>query len=289
MTKLNPGGSALAYSTYLGGSGGDSDDPGDTGVGIAVDRAGSAYVTGRTDSRNFPTTAGAFDRSYDGRGDYGDAFVTKLNAAGSALAYSTYLGGRSGYERGGGIAVDRAGSAYVTGTTDSRNFPTTAGAFDRSSGSGGEYGDAGDAFVTKLNPAGSALAYSTYLGGSSVDGGDAAGGVGIAVRAGRAYVTGDTQSTDFPTTTGAFDRRFAYPDAFVTKLDLIAGAVRCWVPRVVGMTLAEAKRTIRAMDCSVGRIHRVRSKRVGRVLAQSPKAGSVRRRGFRVDLIVGRR
>ncbi|HYW98673.1 MAG TPA: SBBP repeat-containing protein, partial [Candidatus Elarobacter sp.] len=141
-------------------------------------------------------------------------FVTKLNPAGSApLVYSTYLGG-SGDDVGQGIAVDAAGNAYVTGYTGSTNFPTTAGAF-QSANAGGN-----DAFVTTLNPAGSApLVYSTYFGGSSDD-----FGFGIAVdAAGNAYVTGQTLSTIFPTTPGAFQRANAgSSDAFVTK---IAGGV----------------------------------------------------------------
>jgi Beta-propeller repeat/PASTA domain len=271
VTKLGPAGSALSYSTFLGGSGTDG------GVGIEVDGADRAYVTGSTGSRNFPTSAGAFDRSFNG-GFYGDTFVAKLNRAGSALAYSTYLGG-SGKDDGVGIAVDGAGRAYVTGSTGSRNFPTSTGAFDRSF-----RGNLGDAFITKLNRSGSDLAYSTYLGGGRITGGIAVDG------AGSAYVAGDTDSGKFPTTAHAFDRNLGgESDAFVTKLDLIRGPVRCHVPRLVGLKVAEAKRMIRALDCSVGRIRRVRSKRVGRVVVQSPPAGAVRRRGFKVNLTVGRR
>lgn len=193
---------SLVYSTFLGESGGDH------GYGIAVDAAGNAYVTGLTESRDLPTTAGAFDRSYNGRG--GDAFVTKLNASGSALVYTTFLGGRRN-DFGYGIAVDRAGNAYVTGSTKSRNFPTTRGAFDRNYNRGGW-----DAFVAKLNPSGTALVYSTYLG-------DRVGheGHGIAIdRAGNAYMTGRTESPRFPTTPGAFDRSYngGGGDAFVSKL-----------------------------------------------------------------------
>ena len=112
----------LSYSTYLGGS---SDDVGD---GIAVDAAGDAYVTGYTSSTNFPTTAGAFQSSLGGAMN---AFVTKLNAAGTALVYSTYLGGNN-TDWGYGIAVDAVGDAYVIGSTQSADFPTTAGAFQTS-------------------------------------------------------------------------------------------------------------------------------------------------------------
>src|SRR5439155_500280 len=121
--------------------------------------SGNAYVTGRTQSTNFPTTAGAFQTTGGGTED---AFVTKLNPTGSLLVYSTYLGG-SGFDEGFGIAVDTLGNAYVTGLTLSTNFPTTAGAFQTT------LGGTEDAFVTKLNPTGTGLVYSTYLGGSDFD------------------------------------------------------------------------------------------------------------------------
>lgn len=143
----------LIYSTYLGGSAFDS------AYGIAVDSAGNAYVIGTTSSANFPTQD-AFKANYGG-GPY-DVFVTKLNPSGNALVYSTYLGGSSD-DNGYGIAVDSAGNAYVTGATSSTNFPTV-NPFQANNG-GGSY----DAFVTKLNPSGDALVYSTYLGGRDDD------------------------------------------------------------------------------------------------------------------------
>jgi hypothetical protein len=207
VSKLNTTGSALIYSTYLGGSGGLSGGGGDLAWGIAVDAAGNAYVVGVTNSSNFPTTSGAFQTTFGGPSNGTDAFVSKLNATGSDLDYSTYLGGVAG---GYGIAVDIAGHAYVVGYTQS-NFPTTSGAFQTTYG-----GPNADAFVSKLNATGSALDYSTYLGGSNGDWGS-----GIAIDAsGNAYVTGYTYSSDFPTTPGAFQNNERSPGgAFVTELN----------------------------------------------------------------------
>jgi Beta-propeller repeat len=208
VAKLNATGSALVYSTYLGGSREVTQ-----GYGIAVDSSGNAYVTGLTESSDFPTTTGAFQTTF---GATANAFVTKLNATGSALVYSTYLGGNEA-DFGFGIAVDSAGNAYVTGLAQSTNFPTTTGAF-QTTGNG-----SGQAFVTKLTPTGSALVYSTYLGGSGDDSGSA-----IAVDgSGNAYVSGDTSSTNFPTTTAAFQTTFGggLSDAFVTKLNATGSAL----------------------------------------------------------------
>ena len=210
VTKLNATGLVLLYSTYLGGS---SDD---VAAGIAVDSAGNAYVAGSAGSTNFPTTS-SFQAASGG--GVNDAFVTKLNATGSALAYSTYLGGNS-YDSAYGIAVDSAGNAYVTGTTLSTNFPTASPI--QATHGGGE----NDAFVTKLNATGSALVYSTYLGGNSYDSAQ-----GIAVdSAGNAYVAGDTESTNFLTAspfqaaTGGGSQ-----DAFVTKISITP------VPAITGL------------------------------------------------------
>ena len=210
VTKLDPSGSTLVYSTFLGGSKDDS------GFGIAVDANGFAYITGNTISTDFPT-ANALQVAHAGGGDQFpyDAFVTKLNPVGSALVYSTYLGG-SGDDLANGIAVDPAGNAYVTGSTRSPNFPTTPAAFQPL------FGGNIDAFVTKLDPSGSALVYSSYLGGSSED-----QGFGIAVDGnGHAYVTGWTVSTDFPTANAL---QVAHAgggiDAFVTKLDRVGSAL----------------------------------------------------------------
>jgi hypothetical protein len=207
VTKFNATGSALVYSTFLGGSG-------DYGNGVAVDSVGNAYVTGHAGS-DFPVTPGAFQPTYGG-GQF-NAFVTKINPSGSALVYSTFLGG-SGFDQGTGIAVDSAGNAYVSGYTGSTNFPVTPGAFQAVCNGGSNCATYADAFVSKLNPAGSALIFSTYLGGRNYE-----DGYGIAVdRAGNAYVTGDTKSGNFPITPSALQRGCKscvdYADAFVTKM-----------------------------------------------------------------------
>jgi Beta-propeller repeat/Bacterial Ig-like domain (group 1) len=209
VTKLNPAGTERVYSTYLGGSGGDS------GNSVAVDISGNAYVTGTTSSVDFPISEGAFQTTSGGGFD---AFVTKLNALGTAQVYSTYLGG-SDSDGGNSVAVDISGNAYVTGSTSSVDFWISEGAFQTASGGGI------DAFVTKVGASGTARVYSTYLGGSGND-----SGFGIAVDATGAYVTGSTappppsqegdprESNDFPTTPGAFDTSGDDTDAFVTKL-----------------------------------------------------------------------
>jgi hypothetical protein len=200
VAKLNPTGSALVYSTYLGGSGSEAAN------GIAINAAGNAYVGGTTDSPNFPTTAGAF-QTVKAAGQ--DAFVTELSAGGNSLVYSTYVGG-DGNDFGNDIALDTTGNATVVGETASSDFPKTADAIQSSSGGGN------DAFITRLNATGSDLVFSTYLGGSSTD--DA---FGIWVDpAGNIYVTGETDSSDFPTTPGAFQTVFGggTSDAFVTKI-----------------------------------------------------------------------
>jgi hypothetical protein len=197
---MNATGTALVYSTFIGGSSSEE------GQDIALDIAGNAYVVGTTNSRDFPTTESAFDRSYNVTTD---VFVTKLNSTGSALVYSTYLGGTSLDYAYGGIALDSGGNAYVTGTTLSTDFPTTAGVFATRPKGGYEL------FVTKLSAEGSTLLYSTYLGGATVDQGN-----DIAVDStGNAYVTGFTWSADFPTTLNAFDTIYSNFDAFVTKLN----------------------------------------------------------------------
>jgi hypothetical protein len=203
VAKLDPTGSTLVYSTYLGGSSGEY------GLAIATDAAGNTYVAGVTSSANFPTL-----KASQAEGTCGhttklctDGFVTKLDAAGTFL-YSTYLGG-SEYEQVEGIASDPGGNAYVTGTTGSCDFPTTR-AFQPRSGNLG--GSCADAFVVKINPEGQWV-YSTYLGGEGGDHGEA-----IAADAdGNAYVTGGTFAADFPTMNPI--QTPARGTAFITKLD----------------------------------------------------------------------
>ena len=223
VTKLNPLGTGLVYSTYLGGGTG-----GAAAFGIAIDTSGNAYVTGSTCSTDFPTTMGAFQPIF--AGDFGacDAFVTKLNPTGSALVYSTYLGG-TGQEIGRGIAVDTAGNAYVTGTTESADFPTTPGTIQRTFGGGLR-----DVFVSKLNPLGSGLVYSSYLGGSNLEGENS----GIAVDTlpnPNAYVVGFTVSTDFPVTPGAFQPALRGGfDFFVVKIADVESPPGPFSARVTG-------------------------------------------------------
>ena len=203
VAKLNPEGTALVYSTTIGGSNTD------TARDVAVDAAGNAYVTGETESNDFPATAGAFQTTRGSSNSTPDAFVVKVGPAGDAVVYASYLGGAA-TDLGNGVAVDQAGNAYLTGTTSSTNFPVAAAS---QATSGGSF----DAFLTKVNPAGSARVYSTYLGGSESDGAaeialDAAGSV---------YLTGGTFSTNFPVTAGAFQSSLAgASDGFWTKLDV---------------------------------------------------------------------
>jgi YVTN family beta-propeller protein len=209
VVKLNSAGSAVEYSTYLGGA--DSDH----GEDIAVDSEGQAYVTGETESTNFPVTPGAFQTNFR------RLFVTKFNASGSNLVYSTFLGGNSS-EEALAIAVDGTGHAFVAGYTTSTNFPTTPGAFQTDYHSGSSVTREGDIFVVKFNPAGSGLVYGTYVGGT-----DRELAFGLHVDSqGRAYVAGSTYSTDLPVTPDAFQpARSGYPDAYLAKLNAAGSAL----------------------------------------------------------------
>lgn len=205
VAKLSAAGQ-LVYATYLGGN------EFDQVLGLAVDGAGKAYVTGETFSDDFPTTAGVL-RGTPCAGFNTDAFVSKFNADGSALEYSTLICG-SLADRALAIAVDSAGNAYVAGETTSADFPVTSGAVQ-----GAPRGVYEDAFVVKLNPAGSQLLYSTYLGGSFPDAARA-----IAVdSSGAIYVGGSTRSTDFPATAGSLQNANrdggVHEDGFVVKFN----------------------------------------------------------------------
>lgn len=222
VTKFNAAGNQLIYSTYLGGSSNENfyDDlafPGTTYGGIALDSQGSAYVTGSTRSADFPSTAGAYQKTLKGQSD---TFVTKLNPAGNALLYSTFLGqnGVNAADGGQGIAVDFFGQAYVTGFDYSAGLPVN-GFSAHAAGC--------DAYIAKLNPAGSGLIYSTYFGGDSCN-----AGWNIAIDKNQnAFVSGETSSTNFPTTVGAFDTTCGtdgqcndtglgrIADFFITKVD----------------------------------------------------------------------
>lgn len=182
IAKLNATGTGLVFATYLGGTGNDE------ALNVAVDAAGNAYVTGDTQSTDFPILS-AFQTNFGGGQQ--NAFIAKLSASGQ-LVYSSYLGG-STFDEGLAVAVDSAGDAFITGDTQSTDFPT-ANAFQPAYG-GGVSPTAGDAFVTEVNPAGNGLVYSTFLGGSANDIGEDI----VVDSAGDAFVAGGTTSSDFPT------------------------------------------------------------------------------------------
>lgn len=204
VSKLNPQGTALIYSTYVGGTGGDA------AHGLAVDSAGDAYIVGETGSTDFPVTPGAFQTAISG---LRNSFIVKLNSTGGGLAYATYLGAPAAvsylsFDAAAAVAIDSAGNAYVAGTTYAPGFPVTPGAVQTKLKSG----LASNAYVAKLNASGSALVYATFLGGSgqgafsfgpAVFEGDAATALAID-SSGNAYVTGYAHSADFPITAGAF-------------------------------------------------------------------------------------
>jgi len=206
--KLSRDGSALVYSTYLGGN----DE--DLFPMLALDRFNNLYIQGSTFSSDYPTTAGVFQPACASCANGNpDTYVTKLNSTGTALVYSTYLGGSDFEFCGAQIAVDSIGSAYVNGVTCSTDFPT----HNPLQG----YAGGCDAFLTKLNPAGTALVYSTYLGGSDFD---IIFGTAIDL-SGNAYVSGSTASSDFPITPGAFQTHLvAGSDSFVTKINSTGSA-----------------------------------------------------------------
>ncbi len=219
VAKLNPSGSALVYSTYLGAAGLDAE-----ATGIAVDPAGNTYVTGTVTCHSLgfgtcepvPDLPGknAIQPRYGG--GQSDVFIAEVNASGSALVYLTFLGGSSG-EGSGAIAVDRAGNAFATGGTSSSDFPATPGAFQTSY----RIGDRGDAFFAKIAPGGAALAYATYLGGSGSDGG---GGIALD-SAGNVYVVGGAGGDDFPVSQPGAPDAQCRGGTFLTKFRAADSAV----------------------------------------------------------------
>lgn len=236
VTKLAPDGSALVFSTYLGGAGGN-----DTGHGIAVDGAGNVYVTGTTQSTDFPTAAAM---QSDFGGGFSDAFAARILPGGSGLAYSTYLGGVGDVETGRDVAADGSGNAYITGNTNSSDFPT-ANAID------GQVAGF-DAFVTKLT-AGGTLAYSTFLGGGSTE-------LGYAIEvdaAGNAYIGGQTAGSGFPTV-NPFQGPGGGTDGFVAKIDP-NGAALVYSSHVGGSGIDTLRGLARAPDGSVHLVGETRS------------------------------
>lgn len=200
VTKLLADGAGLAYSTFVGGSSFEG------GYGVAIDLGGNAFVSGITSSTNFPTSSGAFQKVYGG--GTGDAFVIKVGPGGAKLVYATYLGSTQ-FDDARGLAVDVGGHAYAGGRTESVNYPTTPDAYDRT------YNGGRDAFLTKLTPDGTGLAYSTFMGGA---GEDETGDV-VVDAAGNAWGAGWTDSPNFPTTsTGCQHLLAGFHDAFLYKL-----------------------------------------------------------------------
>lgn len=221
IAKLNPAGTALVYSTYLGGS------QWDTGLAIAVDSAGEAYVGGSTNSSDFPVTPGAIQSAREASNRQA-GFVTRLNASGSALVYSTYLGGNV-LDNLNAIAVNSKGNAYATGSTNSADFPITAGAFQSKLGTSSFDYPQQNAFVSELNSTGTALLYSSFLGGGISLGanaglGDQANAISVDAQ-GMVYLTGMACTGDFPVTAGAFEAQNLDGEtsgectAFLTKMN----------------------------------------------------------------------
>jgi hypothetical protein len=228
VTEFTPDGSGLVYSTYLGGSA--ADIIGDEGDAIAIDADGNTYVAGKSYSSNFPVTTGAFQTKNLGaaNGNY-NAFVAEFEAGGSTLAYSTLLGGAGIADHGDralGLAIDSAGDAYVAGEAYSANFPVTKGAF-QTTNYGAIYASS-NAFVTKVNPTGTGLIYSTLIGGYGAfeSSGDSANALALDGY-GDAYIAGTTYSLNFPVTVNAYQtqRRTDDSEPFVTVFDAAGSGV----------------------------------------------------------------
>ncbi|HEX9793113.1 MAG TPA: SBBP repeat-containing protein [Planctomycetota bacterium] len=212
VAHFSADGGTLLWATYLGGSLSDQIDA------IALDSNGDVVVAGMTDSPDFPTTAGAYDQTFNSIGVHPDAFAAKLSTDGSTLLWSTFVGGSNGDEAWG-LALGGADKVTIVGLTWSDDYPTTAGSFDPTFNGGSL-----DGFVSRLSADGGTLSWSTYLGGSGAptSGDHYEGGyaVGIDPTNGDVVVAGSTLSADFPTTAGAFDTTYnGFMDAFVAKLD----------------------------------------------------------------------
>jgi hypothetical protein len=208
VAKLNPSGTSLVFSTFLG------DTSNDIGLSVTLDSLGYVYVSGWTMSSGFPVTPAAFDTTHNGEED---GFVAKLSQTGNQLLLSTFLGG-SGFDTSGAIALDSSGIIYVSGVTGSSDFPATAGAFDTS------FGGQNDGYAAKFDPALSFLIYATFLGGAGEDEAHS-----LAVDSGGfAYVCGHAGASDFPTTPGSYSPSYrgGNADGFVVKIDQNGASLR---------------------------------------------------------------
>lgn len=212
ISKLNENLTKLLASTFLGGTGYDD------GPSVAIDTSGNVYVAGQTGSSDFPTTSDSYDTSYNGDDEEdGDAFISKLDTNLTTLLASTFLGGKGG-DRVSSIVIGTKSDVYVTGTTDSINFPTTAGAYDTSF-NGVKFSEYSDGFVSQFDGNLTNLIASTFLGGTSWDEGNS-----ITIGSdGSIYIAGNTVSSDFPTTEGSYDTSLGseccYDDIFISKFD----------------------------------------------------------------------
>ena len=229
VTELSADGSSLVYSTFLSGTG--DGGFGDEAKAIAVDGNGNAYVTGEAYSMDFPVTQGAFQTKNNATDSGSNAFLAKLNSTGTALVYSTYIGGSGASlvgEQGNAVAIDSNGNAYIAGHSYSSDFPVTKGAFQQTNP--GAKNGAPNAFVAKFNVDGTALSYATYLGGNGIATyGDLAYGLAVD-KSGNTYVTGETYSSNFPVTAGAFQgannaASNGSSNVFVTKLNAQGSAL----------------------------------------------------------------
>jgi hypothetical protein len=213
ISKINSLGSNLIFSTFIGG------DSVDMAHSIGIDKFGNSYITGYTYSSNYPITANAFDDSFNDTNNIwprGDCFVTKLNSVGTALIYSTFIGGNRD-DKGYDIVIDSINNAILTGYTTSVNFPITSGAYDIFFNDSCILCNGSDCFVTKINSTGSSIIFSTFIGGSRTDGGTSI----ILDKINNYYITGFTKSSDFPTTLNSFSSNYPsrYFNNFITKLN----------------------------------------------------------------------